>query len=113
MKGTIVKTIAAVICGVALLTLVSIAAASAASQRTASSRHHRVTQGVAHPAYVLGHTVAKNGTPLPFLFDVTALGGVGGCLLVLGAWGFWQTKRRCTTCGYCPAFCGCDELAHH
>jgi hypothetical protein len=62
---------------------------------------------------MLGQPAGRRDAPLPFRLDVTALAGVGGCLLVLGAWGFWQTRRRCTTCGYCPAFCGCDELAHH
>jgi hypothetical protein len=115
MKGTIVKTIAAVICGIALLALVSMAAASAASQHPSSAHHHRTghAQMSAHSAYVVGEPAAKHDPPLPFQLNVTALAGVGGCLIVLGAWGFWQTKRRCTTCGYCPAFCGCDELAHH
>lgn len=114
MKGTIVKTIAAVICGIALLSLVSITAASAASHRQASAHHHRAGQPqTAHPVFVLGQPAAKHDPPLPFRFNVTALLGIGGCLIVLGAWGFWQTRRRCTTCGYCPAFCGCDELAHH
>jgi len=113
MKGTIVKTVAAVICGVALLTLVSIAAASAASPRPASAHHHRARQSQARPPYVLGQPAARHDQPLPFRFDVTALAGVGGCLVVLGGWALWQTKRRCTTCGYCPVFCGCDELAHH
>jgi hypothetical protein len=113
MKGTIVKTIAAVICGIALLSLVSIAAASAASQRPPSAHHHRAGQAQpAHSAYVVDQPAARHDPPLPFQFNVTALAGIAGCLIVLGAWGVWQTKRRCTTCGYCPAFCGCDELAH-
>jgi hypothetical protein len=113
MKGTIVKTIAAVICGIALLSLVSITAASAASQRPASTNHHRAGHAQpVRPAYVLGQPAARHYSPLPFQFNVTALAGIAGCLIVLGAWGIWQTRRRCTTCGYCPVFCGCDELAH-
>jgi hypothetical protein len=53
---------------------------------------------------------ASSNPKLPFKVDTTSLVAFGGCLVALGSWGIWQTKRRCTRCGYCPAFCGCDEL---
>jgi hypothetical protein len=53
---------------------------------------------------------ASSGTRLPVKLNRTSVAAFGGCLLVLVSWGVWQTKRRCARCGYCPAFCGCDEL---
>jgi len=53
---------------------------------------------------------ASSGARLPVKVDRTSVAAFGGCLLVLVSWGVWQTKRRCARCGYCPAFCGCDEL---
>lgn len=55
---------------------------------------------------------ASSSSRLPVKFNKTYVAAFGGCLLVLVSWGVWQTKRRCATCGYCPAFCGCDKLTH-
>ena len=114
MSGTIARAIVVIAFGIALLTAVSIAAASAASHHHARPAHPQAAKrvhrygpyGVAAPPSATNHR-------LPFRLDLTAVIAVGGCLLVLGSWGVWQTRRRCSTCGCCPAFCGCDELAQH
>jgi hypothetical protein len=114
MKGTIAKAIAVILFSVALLTAVSIAAASAASHNQPAPKHAQVAKRVhRYGPYWVPAPPAHANHSLPFRLDLTSLGAVGGCLLVLASWGVWQTRRRCTTCGYCPAFCGCDELAQH
>ena len=111
MQVTITKVIVTVVCTVALITVVSLLAASA-TPHPAPAAHRTPAHLVPRPHRTQA-AAAQPGSPFPFHIDLTALAGVGGCLVVLCAWGVWQTRRRCTTCGYCPVFCGCDELAHH
>jgi hypothetical protein len=113
MKGTIAKAIAVIVFSVALLTAASIAAASAASHGHPTPKHAVAKKVHRYGPYWVSAPPPATSHPLPFRIDVTAVGAVGGCLLVLASWGIWQTRRRCTTCGYCPAFCGCDELTQH
>jgi hypothetical protein len=33
----------------------------------------------------------------------------GWCIVLRGWWAWMQSESRCTDCGYCPVWCGCDE----
>jgi hypothetical protein len=44
--------------------------------------------------------------------NLYAIGGVLACFGVLAHWGWWQTHRRCPSCGNCPAWCRCGEVTH-
>ncbi len=111
MKGPFVTTLVVLACVLALLSPATIATARAdaaqppgAYPHTTAKRVHRWGPlWVAAPPQRLAH-------PLPFGLDITALGAVGGCILVLAFWGGWQTSHRCSSCGYCPVFCRCDEV---
>jgi heme exporter protein D len=67
-----------------------------------------------HPQHraVLRHQAAASGKQmhLPFGVDTTAVVAVVACLAVLVLWAVWQRRHRCDSCGYCPAWCRCDEL---
>ena len=115
MRGTVARIIAVIAFSVVLLTALPIGAAAAASHGTPAAHHAPVAVKKVHRwgPYWVPATPGAGGQGLPFRFDLTAVGAFGGCLLLLASWGVWQTRRRCTTCGYCPAFCGCDELPQH
>jgi hypothetical protein len=72
------------------------------------------TAGEAHPGHraVRHHSAAVSGRQmhLPFGVDATAVAAVVGCLALLVLWAVWQNRHRCESCGYCPAWCRCDEL---
>jgi hypothetical protein len=51
------------------------------------------------------HTAAATA---PFTMDVYAFGAFVCCIVLLGWWAWMQSESRCTDCGYCPVWCGCD-----
>ena len=73
--------------------------------------HGRPARAVADHAVRTGARPHRHDLTLPFTFDLTAVAAVGCALAVLALWGWWQTHNRCRSCGYCPAWCHCDELA--
>ena len=50
---------------------------------------------------------------LPFALDLKVVAVVALLLALLALWTWWQDRHRCETCGYCPAWCRCHELADH
>lgn len=64
-----------------------------------SASHHVPSHPTVHPMHV------------PFALNITAVAAGAACLAVLAGWGWWQKRHRCVTCGYCPVWCRCDELA--
>jgi hypothetical protein len=48
---------------------------------------------------------------LPFALNLEAVAAVALLLAVLALWGWWQNRNRCQSCGHCPAWCRCHELA--
>ena len=111
MHPSLRTSIVLIACALGLIVGSALAAGSLAG--------HRATHP-AHPRSVATHRAGVTATqrstpaadePLPFRLDAKAVGGVGACLAVHVLWAWWQTRNRCGTCGYSPAFCRCDELA--
>ena len=79
------------------------------------SMHHRAVASEHHTALAAGRDrsgAAEGDAVLPVSLDRTAFAAFVACLLALAAWAAWQTHHRCETCGYCPIWCRCDDLAH-
>jgi hypothetical protein len=56
-------------------------------------------------------TIGQDAEPAAVPLDPAAAIAVLACLAVLAFWGMWQSSHCCSGCGYCPAWCRCDELA--
>jgi hypothetical protein len=78
-----------------------------ASTAPADSVRPRVTTQTAPPAARPHHQ------GLPFALDLRVVAVIAALLALLALWAWWQDRHRCQTCGYCPAWCRCHELADH
>ena len=113
MKGTFRNAIAVVACIAALLAPVSVGEALAAPGHVGAYPHSTTKRVHRWGPYWVAAPPAKLAHPLPVRINPLALAAVTACVLVLASWGLWQTRNRCSSCGYCPVFCRCDELARH
>ena len=102
-------TIATFACIVVVLigAAAGVAVATMSEPATAPPGHEKPIKKIHRYGPYWAPAVASSSKPgLPFKVDRTSLAAFGCCVLVLASWGIWQTRRRCATCGYCPAFCG-------
>lgn len=113
MKGRFVKI------GVILACVLALIAPASTAFAVAGSSNDSQVAGLAHSTtkkvhrwgpYFVDAPPPRLEHPLPFRINATALAAVGACLLALSLWGGWQTRHRCTSCGYCPIYCRCDEI---
>ena len=67
-----------------------------------------VTSDEVRPADAI---IGQDAEPAAVPLDPATVIAVLACLAVLAFWGTWQSSHRCSGCGYCPAWCRCDDLA--
>lgn len=106
-------TIATIVCIIVVLigAAAGVAVATMSGPAMTSPAHEKPIKKIhRYGPYWVPAPPASSKPVLPFKVDTTSVAAFGGCLLVLASWGIWQTRRRCARCGYCPAFCACDEL---
>jgi hypothetical protein len=94
----------------AVLCAIGVAMAGAALSLGSRLDQHPASAHVRHVTVRHHHQPPPQPLSLPFTIDPLGAAAAVACCAVLAAWCWWQRSHRCGSCGYCPAFCRCDEL---